>query len=139
MDCLPQTGSALADNRPLCPVWEWAGWRHHRRRLGRGVPRYTLTHSFGKTKQGEERMDRQTGAGGQNVEMSAAPCSSVIHPLLLQVFTLFFSSIPPICHEEPETCNLILSLRPLLGTMRLQSHNSPSCSVFAEAELASHH
>lgn len=76
---LPQTHSALADNRPLCPVSEWAGWRHHRRRLAAGclTPRlffFFLRGSFGKAKHAEQRMDGR----GQSVKMTAVPCCSLL-------------------------------------------------------------
>lgn len=88
---LPQTHSALADNRPLCPVSEWAGWRHHRRRLAAGclAPRlffFFLRGSFGKAKRAEQT-DGRTGAECEDV-----CCSLPRHPSLsLLPLALFLS------------------------------------------------
>lgn len=88
---LPQTHSALADNRPLCPVSEWAGWRHHRRRLAAGCLAPRLFFFF-FTRLLWQSQARGTTDGRTGAECEDVCCSLPRHPSLsLLPLALFLS------------------------------------------------
>lgn len=120
---LPQTGSVLADNRPLSPVSEWAGWQHRRRRLAAGCLALQECFFFGKAKDGERRTDGR----GQSVKMSAVPWCSILHllcsrspslsPTLLSVLWEHppCSSCPSMWPEQPRDLQFKLNSLASLG------------------------